>query len=139
MNCLTLDEGEPFWCAGSLYKMLIARDETRCFEAVLETIAPGRATPPNAHATFVQMYFLVEGAARVHIAGETRDITAPGVAYIPLRAEHHVENTGLTPLKYIYVSIWPGKIPSEDGLSWREARDSMIRYYESLGYGAQPR
>lgn len=139
MNCLTLDEGEHFWCAGSLYTMLIARDETRCFEAVLETIAPGRATPRNAHATFVQMYFLVEGAARVHIGGEMRDITAPGVAYIPLRTDHHVENTGLTPLRYIYVSIWPGKIPAEDGLTWREARDSMIRYYESHGYEAQSR
>lgn len=57
MICRTLDEGEQFHCAGNLYTMLIPRDDTCCFEAALESVAPGGATPPNAHATFVQMYF----------------------------------------------------------------------------------
>jgi len=137
MICQTLEEGERFWCAGALYTMLIARDDTRCFEAVLETIEPGRATPRNAHATFVQMYFIVEGRARVHIGGETRDVAAPAVAYIPLRTDHHVENVGESVLRYVYVSIWPGEIPPEDGQAWREARDAMIQLYESQGYPAQ--
>lgn len=63
MICRTLDEGEQFMCAGNLYSMLIPRDDTHCFEAVLETVAAGMATPPNAHETFVQMYFLVVGRA----------------------------------------------------------------------------
>ncbi len=139
MICRRLDQGEQFLCAGNLYTMLIPRDDTGCFEAVLETVAVGRATPPNAHETFVQMYFVVAGRARVHIGGEISETTAPAVAFVPLNTPHHVENIGDSALQYIYVSIWPGKIPLEDGLQWREACDAMIRGYESKGYSAQPK
>jgi quercetin dioxygenase-like cupin family protein len=137
MICRTLDEGERFWCAGNLYTMLIPRDDTQCFEAVLETIEAGRATPANAHSSFVQMYFMLAGRARVHIGGEAREITAPAVAFVPRQTDHHVENIGDDRLQYVYVSIWPGKIPAEDGLSWREASDAMIQMYESRGYSPQ--
>jgi mannose-6-phosphate isomerase-like protein (cupin superfamily) len=103
----------------------------------METIAPGRATPTNAHATFVQMYFMVSGKARVHVGGGTKETSGPAVAFIPLNTQHHVENIGDVPLQYIYVSIWPGEIPVEDGRQWSEARDAMVRYYESRGFSAQ--
>lgn len=137
MICRTLDEGERFWCAGNLYTMLIPRDDTQCFEAVLETIEAGHATPANAHSSFVQMYFILAGKARVHIGAEAREITAPAVAFVPRETDHHVENIGDVRLQYIYVSIWPGKIPEEDGLRWREACDAMIQMYESRGYSPQ--
>lgn len=137
MICRTLDEGERFWCAGALYTMLIPRDDTRCFEAALETIEPGRATPRNAHKTFVQMYFIADGLARVHIGADTREVAAPAVAYVPLMTDHYVENIGESPLRYIYVSIWPGEIPPEDGTTWREAKDAMVRHYEAQGYPSQ--
>jgi mannose-6-phosphate isomerase-like protein (cupin superfamily) len=137
MICRTIDEGERFWCAGSLYTMLIPRDETQCFEAVMETIAAGHATPVNAHSSFVQMYSILAGKARVHIGAEAREIAAPAVAFVPRRTDHYVENIGDEPLQYIYVSIWPGTIPAEDGLSWREACDAMIQMYESRGYPPQ--
>lgn len=136
MICRTLDEGEQFMCAGNAYTMLIPRDDTQCFEAALETVAVGRATPPNAHATFVQMYFLVAGRARIHIGGEISETTAPAVAFVPLNTQHHVENIGDSALQYIYVSIWPGAIPPTDGLRWREACEAMIQAYESKGYPA---
>jgi hypothetical protein len=41
--------------------MLISRDDTGCLEAVMETVEPGRSTPPNAHTTFV---FRIEFAMR---------------------------------------------------------------------------
>jgi mannose-6-phosphate isomerase-like protein (cupin superfamily) len=134
LTCKSLDEGEQFWCAGNLYTMLIPRDETSCFEAVLETIEPGHVTPPNAHMTFVQMYFFVEGSARVHIGSETCEIKGPAVAYVPIATQHHVENIGEGALSYIYVSIWPGEIPEGDGRTWREACNSMIEAYASQGY-----
>ncbi|MFN7998069.1 MAG: cupin domain-containing protein [Bryobacteraceae bacterium] len=137
MICRTLSEGERFWCAGNLYTMLIPRDDTQCFEAAMETIEPGHRTPSNAHATFVQMYFMVSGAARVHIGGESRDIEAPGVAFVPRSTDHHVENIGDRPLQYIYVSIWPGQIPPQDGVTWREACDTMIQGYAAQGYAPQ--
>lgn len=134
MICRTLDEGERFWCAGNQYTMLIPRDDTHCFEAALESVAPGASTPPNAHPTFVQMYIIISGSARVHIGGETRDVAAPAVAYVPRQTDHYVENIEKTPLQYIYVSIWPGEIPHDDGRTWREACDAMIRMYESRGF-----
>lgn len=134
MICRSLEQGEQFWCAGNLYTMLIPRDETTCFEAVLETIEPGRATPPNAHATFVQMYFIVAGEARIHVGSETCEVAGPAVAYVPRKTDHFVENIGKAALKYIYVSIWPGEIPVEDGRTWQESRDAMIKAYEYQGY-----
>jgi len=52
VNCQRIDEAEPFDCAGNLHTMLIPRDATSCFEAVLEAIEPGIVTPPNAHENF---------------------------------------------------------------------------------------
>ncbi|HEY7392185.1 MAG TPA: hypothetical protein VH640_26945 [Bryobacteraceae bacterium] len=59
--------------------MLIPKNKTSSFEAMLETIEPGRATPLNAHVTFVQMYFIVSGGARVYIGNESREVTGPAV------------------------------------------------------------
>jgi|SRR5579871_254693 len=81
--------------------------------------------------------FLVAGRGRVHIGGESREIAAPAVAFVPLNTQHHVEGSGNSVLQYIYVSIWPGQIPPEDGASWREACEVMIRAYEQKGYPAQ--
>ena len=119
MICQTIDEGEQFWCAGNLYRMLIPRDATQSFEAVLETIPPGIVTPPNAHENLAQMYFIVSGKAQVSIGGETKETSGPAVAYIPKNTNHYVKNIGDVPLQYIYVSIWPGIIPEADGRQWR--------------------
>ena len=137
MICQRIDEGEKFWCAGNLYTMLIPRDATKCFEAVLETIEPGVVTPQNAHKNFVQMYFIVSGQARVWIGDEVTDTSGPGVAFIPLNTNHYVKNIGIEPLHYIYVSIWPGSIPESDGQEWRKAASAMVEMYASRGFPAQ--
>jgi Tol biopolymer transport system component len=67
----------------------------------METIEAGHATPPNAHRSFVQMYFMVSGRAHVYIGGEQREITAPAVAFVPRETEHHVENISDEPLQYV--------------------------------------
>jgi mannose-6-phosphate isomerase-like protein (cupin superfamily) len=137
MICHRIDEGEKFWCAGNLYTMLIPRDETKCFEAVLETIEPGIVTPPNAHENFVQMYFIISGKARVWIGEESKDTSGPAVAFIPQNTNHYVKNTGDVPLQYIYVSIWPGSISEADGLQWRASVEAMVKMYASRGYPAR--
>jgi mannose-6-phosphate isomerase-like protein (cupin superfamily) len=137
MICKRIDEGEQFWCAGNLYAMLIPRDDTKCFEAVLETVEPGIVTPPNAHANFVQMYFIVSGNARVSIGDETKDTAGPAVAFIPQNTNHYVKNIGSDPLQYIYVSIWPGSIPESDGREWRPSVEAMVKMYASRGFPAQ--
>jgi mannose-6-phosphate isomerase-like protein (cupin superfamily) len=137
MICQRIEEGEQFWCAGNLYTMLIPRDATKCFEAMLENIDPGVTTPPNAHPTFVQMYFIVSGQARVWIGDEVKDTCGPAVAFIPLNTNHYVKNIGDVPLKYIYVSIWGGTIPEADGREWRVSKESMVKFYADRGYPAQ--
>ena len=67
-----------------------------------------------------------DGVLRARLDGQldplqSREIEAPGVAFVPRCTDHHVENIGDRPLEYIYVSIWPGQIPPQDGLTWREA------------------
>src|ERR1700752_3730885 len=134
MICQRIDEGEQFWCAATLYTMLIPRDETKCFEAVLETIEPGVVTPPNAHQNFVQMYFIVSGKARVWVGDETTDTSGPAVASIPQNTNHYVKNVGEVPLQYIYVSIWPGTISESDGREWRKSVEAMVEMYASRGF-----
>jgi mannose-6-phosphate isomerase-like protein (cupin superfamily) len=80
------------------------------------------------------MYLFVAGSARVHIGVESCEVTGPAVAYVPKETHHYVENICHGALEYVYVSIWPGEIPREDGRTWREACDAMIRAYESQGY-----
>jgi mannose-6-phosphate isomerase-like protein (cupin superfamily) len=137
MICHRVDEGEKFWCAGNLFNMLIPRDATKCLEAVLETIEPGITTPPNAHESFVQVYFIVSGSAQVWIGEETQQTSGPAVAFIPQNTNHYVKNIGDIPLQYVYVSIWPGAIPESEGHQWRESMEAMVKAYASRGYPAQ--
>jgi mannose-6-phosphate isomerase-like protein (cupin superfamily) len=134
MHCVRLNEGERFACAGNQYTMLVPRDETHCLEAAVEDLAPGAATPPNAHETFVQLLVFFSGRARVHVGGETKDLEAPGVAWIPMSTQHHVVNIGAGALKYMYVSIWPGKMPPEEDRPWREICARMIQEYADRGF-----
>jgi mannose-6-phosphate isomerase-like protein (cupin superfamily) len=137
MICRSLEDGEEFECAGNLYRMLIPRDDTRCLEAVLETVAPGKATPPNAHASFVQLFVFFSGKGRVHIDGQVSDIQSPGVAFVPMNTTHWVENDGGVPLAYMYVSIWPGRMPADEDLPWREVCARMIAEYAERGFPPQ--
>jgi mannose-6-phosphate isomerase-like protein (cupin superfamily) len=59
------------------------------------------------------------------------------VAFIPQNTNHYVKNVGDVPLRYIYVSIWPGVIPESDGRQWRESVEAMVKMYASRGYPAQ--
>ena len=135
----TLAEGEPFRCAGNVFKMLLPRDDGGCCEVVLETVGPGHSTPPNQHATFVQIYVILRGEANVTIGPETRTVRAPAVAFIPKDTNHFVSNESSgTDVEYLYVSIWPEGIPAaeKDG-GWREVYARMIQDYSDRGYPAE--
>lgn len=114
--------------------MLVPRDETRCLEAVLETVAPGHSTPLNAHKSFVQLLVMFRGKARVHIGSDSSDVSAPAVAFIPRLTSHFVESVGQEPLQYMYVSIWPGPMPPEEDKPWREVCARMISEYAQRGF-----
>ena len=131
----TLAEGEAFRCAGNFYRMLLSRDEGGCCEAVLETVHPGHATPPNQHATFVQIYVILRGTPKVTIGGETRTVQAPAIAFIPKNTNHFVANESSGDVEYLYVSIWPEGIPLEESEGgWRSAYARLIQEYTDKGY-----
>ena len=138
MHCKTFDEGELFQCAGNNYVMLLPRDLTNCAEVVLEKVAVGQRTPPNAHPTFVQIYIVLQGEADITIGEETRRVTAPAVAFIPCNTNHYVFNKGTNELRYLYVTVWPDGIPCDEVEGgWKQVYARMIREYSDRGYPAK--
>jgi len=134
MICRSVQEGEEFQCAGNTYRMLVPRDATGCAEAVMETLEPGKSTPPNAHETFVQLFVFLQGKGRVHIGGDVRETEAPAVAFVPRNKTHYVTNVGDRELSYVYISIWPGTIPDDEDRPWREVCAEMISEYALRGF-----
>jgi mannose-6-phosphate isomerase-like protein (cupin superfamily) len=129
-------EGEPFRCAGNEYVMLLPRDETGSCEAVLQMVRPGGATPPNSHGSFLQIYLIWSGEAKIFIGEEVRQVKAPAVALVPAQAEHWVENPLQDKeLHYLYISIWPKGIPPEEQEGgWKKVYEKIIDSYVSRGY-----
>lgn len=129
-------DGEPFRCAGNEFVMLLPRDETGACEAVLQMVRPGGATPPNSHETFMQIYLIWSGEAKVFIGGDSREVRAPAVAFVPPRTEHWVENAlPNRELHYIYISVWPNGIPPmEIEGGWKNVYAKIIDSYASRGY-----
>lgn len=138
MYCKRFDEGESFFCAGNEYLMLLPREVTGCTEVVLERVAIGERTPPNAHSTFVQTYVLLQGEGEIIIGDRARRVAAPAVAFIPRNTTHSVTNTGKVELQYLYVTVWPDGIPQAeiDG-GWKKVYKDMIQEYADRGYPAK--
>jgi mannose-6-phosphate isomerase-like protein (cupin superfamily) len=132
-------EGEPFRCAGNEFVMLLPRDETSACEAVLQMVRPGGATPPNTHDTFMQVYIFWSGNAKIFIGSESREISAPAVAFVPPRTSHWVENLSSgRELHYLYISVWPNGIPAEESEGgWKKVYEKIIDSYVSRGYSIE--
>lgn len=135
MYIKSFDDGEKFMCAGNEYLMLLPRDLTDCCEAVLESVDVGKRTPPNAHATFNQVYVVLDGEAEITIGEETRRVSGPAMAFIPKNTNHYVQNAGSVKLQYIYITIWSDGIPArEKEGGWRKACTDMVKEYSDRGY-----
>lgn len=129
-------EGEPFRCAGNEFVMLLPREMTKACEAVLQMVRPGATTPSNSHESFLQVYLIWSGEAEIFIGSESRRVTAPAVALVPPRTEHWVVNLlSDRELHYLYISVWPDGIPSNeiDG-GWKKVYADIIDSYVSRGY-----
>jgi quercetin dioxygenase-like cupin family protein len=133
----TIEEGEPFRCAGNAYRMLVPREIGGCCELVYERIEPGHVTPPNQHETFLQIYVLLRGHAKVTVGSETRVVEAPAVCFIPPKTNHFVENLSAeTAVEYLYTSVWPDGIPFDEREGgWREVYRKITQAYADRGYG----
>jgi quercetin dioxygenase-like cupin family protein len=129
-------EGEPFRCAGNDFVMLLPRDITQSCEAVLEMLRPGASTPPNSHKAFVQIYLIWSGKAEIHVGSETKQLTAPAVAFVPRNTEHWAVNLSSDQeLHYLYISVWPKGIPeNEIQGGWKKVYADIVETYVSRGY-----
>ena len=63
-------------------------------------VGPGARQGEHRH-TPQQVYVVVAGQGRMHVADETRDLTAGDLAYVPPDAPHYIVNTGSEALQYI--------------------------------------
>ena len=136
----TFDEGDGFRCAGNDFVMLLPRDETGSCEAVLQIVRPGATTPSNTHETFLQIYLIWSGSAKVFIGEQVRAVSAPAIAFVPPKTVHWVENLSATEeLRYLYISVWPDGIPAaESEGGWRHVYGKIIDEYVGRGYAVNP-
>ena len=65
-----------------------------CFE-------PGQEQTPHSHSGSDKVYFVIEGAARIRIGSEEREVGAGAVALAPSDVPHAVTNPGPGRLKLL--------------------------------------
>jgi mannose-6-phosphate isomerase-like protein (cupin superfamily) len=64
-------------------------------------LLPGARTTPHYHPQTEEIYYLLEGAGRMQIDGESRDVKPGDAIAIPPGAVHTVQNTGSSTLKFL--------------------------------------
>src|SRR4051794_26946139 len=100
-------EGEAFWMLGGLYEVKAAADETNGSATIIEmTLPPGLGPPPHRHPGGETVYVL-DGALKYHIEGESFDGGPGDFFYLPAGTRENFEPTGDTPLR-ILVIYTPG-------------------------------
>ena len=83
---------------------------------IRQTYEPGGKHFPHEHESSEQIYYLVEGKARVRIGDETFEVGPGTVFYIPPNTDHELINIGDGPLVNLLIGVELGKP--------REARDA---------------
>ncbi len=70
----------------------------------LVTLAPGESVGVHSTEDFEELIIVLKGSGEVETVGEDRVRIARGqAAYNPPHSEHNVHNTGMEPMKYIYI------------------------------------
>ncbi len=82
---------------------------TERVEVIRQTYVPGGTHFPHEHADTEQVYYLVEGRARVRIGDEEFDVEAGTVFYIPPHTDHELHNIGDGPLVNLLIGIGLGE------------------------------
>lgn len=75
---------------GTLNKRLIGPETVgaKQLEVVLGVVEKGRGTEPHAHPGIEQVCYLLEGRARVEVAGETMELGPGDCCFFPADAQH---------------------------------------------------
>ncbi|HWA98582.1 MAG TPA: cupin domain-containing protein [Pirellulales bacterium] len=64
-------------------------------------LPPGASTTPHYHPQTEEIYYLLEGSARMQIGNETRDVGPGDAIAIPPGQTHQITNTGTQTLTFL--------------------------------------
>src|SRR5512133_3705145 len=82
------------------------------FSAYIVKAEPGQGPPLHKHP-YVEVAFVIEGAATITVGDETREVEAGGIAVIPANTPHRFINSGDTVLRQIDVHASPAFIQTD--------------------------
>ena len=90
---------------GSEIRPLIDRTTSsieRCSLAE-EVLPAGKSVGRHYHLETEEVYYILQGAGRMTIGSEVKDVTAGDAIFIPRGSTHTLENTGQTPMTILLV------------------------------------
>ena len=104
MDVINLAATEPFITAdGSEIRELLAHRNS-CIEkqSLAEArLPPGGSTTPHYHRRTEEIYYILEGRAKMRIGQELREVGPGDAIAIPPGAEHQITNTGDATLRFL--------------------------------------
>ena len=102
---LSAEEGEALWFLGGLVQIKVdGQHINNGFEMQVQTMSPGSGPPPHVHAAQDEVFFVLEGTAKV-VCGDQQWEIAPGaMALLPRGMPHGFTVTSDTPLKMMIIT-----------------------------------
>lgn len=97
--------------------LVMDRSEAQTSEAFMVVLEPGEAPPLHKHDDTEQVFYIVNGAGRLHIgpAGEQQFPVAPGdVVRIPPDTLHRIQCQGSQPLTYLSIDCFVNGRPASE-------------------------
>ncbi len=90
---------------GSEIRPLVDRTTSAIKQCSLaEEILPvGAAVGRHHHLVTEEIYYILQGAGRMTVGEEARDVSAGDAIFIPRGMAHTIENTGQTPMTILLV------------------------------------
>jgi mannose-6-phosphate isomerase-like protein (cupin superfamily) len=104
MDVHNIDRVESFTTKdGSEIRELLAhRNSCIVQQSLAEARLPvGGSTTPHYHVRTEEIYYILSGAGRMRIAGETRQVGPGDAIAIPPGLEHEITNTGGETLRFL--------------------------------------
>lgn len=106
------DSVEPYTPAnhtGTVNRRLIGPDTVgaKQLEVILGVVEKGKGALPHSHPGIEQVCYLLEGAARAEVAGETMDLAPGDCCFFPADAPHVFTVTSNEPAKLLVIYAPP--------------------------------
>jgi quercetin dioxygenase-like cupin family protein len=108
MSFISLDQ-LPF--AGMSHEF-VGETQGAPVSAYLVNAKPGQGPPLHTHP-YVEIAFVIEGAATITIGDEQREVKAGGIAVIPAETPHRFVNSGDAMLRQIDIHASPRFIQTD--------------------------